>query len=98
MSRFFSRIAWSNLFFKNENIEDSNEFDVKKFICKSLLERSSILDEIFETVISSKNCKTLQAYEVIKINKDAKTIDVRNVQTGEEYKESYGKSIYTNHT
>eukprot|EP01080_Neovahlkampfia_damariscottae_P001897 gene1897-1038_t len=62
----------SNLFFKNENIEDSNEFDVKKFICKSLLERSSILDEIFETVISSKNCKTLQAYEVIKINKTGK--------------------------
>jgi hypothetical protein len=60
------------LFLKNEKEDENGDFDVKKFMCRSLSDRVAILDEIFETVVSSKYCKTLQAYQVIKVNKTGK--------------------------
>jgi hypothetical protein len=60
------------LFLKNEKEDETGDFDVKKFMCRSLSDRVAILDEIFETVVSSKDCKTLQAYQVIKVNKTGK--------------------------
>ncbi|HCO18969.1 MAG TPA: pyridine nucleotide-disulfide oxidoreductase, partial [Tissierellales bacterium] len=76
------------LFERGEYISFAN-CGLPYYIGGTIEERDSLLVSTPETIMSKYNVDVRNLSEVTKINREEKTVDVKNIKTGEQYKESY---------
>ena len=76
------------LFERGEYISFAN-CGLPYYIGGTIEERDALLVSTPETIMSKYNVDVRTLSEVTKINREEKSVDIKNIRTGETYKESY---------